>query len=145
MGQVVISAAAHPDYIPYFNFLAGREPERLLVDSDLDWGQDVNRVAAELRVRGVRHVAAALQGNADLSRYGFPSFNDLEYAEPTTGWIVISATQFAFGTSAPPFDGYRWLQAFEPVAIIGKTVRLYYIDPGGAQERNRTGPTGSVP
>jgi hypothetical protein len=58
---------------------------------------------------------------------------------------VISATQFAFGTSAPPFDGYRWLQAFEPVAIIGKTVRLYYIDPGGAQERNRTGPTGSVP
>ncbi len=129
MGQVAISAAAHPDYIPYFNFLAGREPERMLVDSDMDWGQDVNRVAAELRVRGVRHVAVALQGSADLSQHGFPSFNDLEYDEPTTGWIVISATQFAFGTSAPPFDGYRWLQAFEPVAMISKTARLYYIDP----------------
>ena len=45
----VISAANFPDHLAYFNVLAGAEPEHLLVDSDLDWGQDVNRVASELR------------------------------------------------------------------------------------------------
>jgi hypothetical protein len=133
IGEIVISADAHPDYLPYFNVFAGGKPERLLVDSDMDWGQDVNRVAAELRARDIRQVAAAIQGNADLSRHGFPPYTDLDWHQPTTGWIVISVTQFAFGTSAPPFDGYRWLEAFEPVAMIGKTVRLYYIEPLGAR------------
>jgi hypothetical protein len=27
------------------------------------------------------------------------------------------------------YDGYAWLKAFEPAATIGKTVRLYYVDP----------------
>jgi Dolichyl-phosphate-mannose-protein mannosyltransferase len=132
IGQIVASADAHPDYLPYFNVFAGRTPERLLVDSDMDWGQDVNRVAAELRARDISQVAAAIQGNADLSRHGFPPYTYLDHNQPTTGWIVISATQFAFGTGAPPFDGYRWLEAFEPVAMIGKTVRLYHVEPLGA-------------
>lgn len=34
------SALAHPDAFPYFNEAAGRQPWRLLVDSNLDWGQD---------------------------------------------------------------------------------------------------------
>ena len=148
IAEIVISADAHPDYLPYFNVFAGRNPERFLVDSDMDWGQDVNRVAAALRARGIRQVAVALQGSADLSLHGFPSYKVLEHHKPTTGWIAISVTQFAFGTSAPPFDGYRWLEAFKPVAMIGKTVRLYYIDPLGArdpQERNNAGPTGPSP
>jgi len=148
IGEVVISTGAHPDYLPYFNVFAADKPERLLVDSDMDWGQDVNRVAAELRARGVRQVTAALQGDADLSQHGFPSYKDLDYHEPTGGWIVISVTQFAFGTSAPPFDGFRGLEAFEPVAMIGKTVLLYYIDPLGARdwrERNSAGPTSPSP
>jgi len=49
IGQLGISAANFPDHLAYFNVLAGAEPEHLLVDSDLDWGQDVNRVASELR------------------------------------------------------------------------------------------------
>ena len=42
---------------------------------------------------------------------------------------MISLTQWAFGTNPPPFDGYAWLKALDPVAMIGKTVRLYYVDP----------------
>ncbi len=52
----------------------------------------------------------------------------MEWDEPTTGWIVISLTRVAFGTAAPPFDGYRWLERYTSVAMIGKTVRLYYIE-----------------
>ncbi|HYU14351.1 MAG TPA: glycosyltransferase family 39 protein [Stellaceae bacterium] len=136
-GQIAVSVLAHPDYLAYFNLLAGPRPEHLLVDSDLDWGQDVNRVATELHTRGIAQVAAALHGNADLRRHGFPSFTELQWHERVSGWIVISLTQLSFGTSAPPYDGFRWLQAFEPVATIGKTVRLYYIDAGAAAPKPR--------
>src|SRR5688572_11220445 len=39
------TATIHPDYIAYFNVLAGREPARIVTDSDLDWGQDLFRLA----------------------------------------------------------------------------------------------------
>jgi hypothetical protein len=139
LGQLGVSFTNFPDYLTYFNALAGVEPERLLVDSDLDWGQDVNRVATELRARGIGRVFAALQGNADLSRHGFPAHGDLDWYQPATGWIVISLTQWAFGTNPPPFDGYAWLKALDPVAMIGKTVRLYYVDP--AQSTPTVSPT----
>ena len=42
----------HPDYLAYFNELAGDEPERILADSDLDWGQDMLRLSARLREVG---------------------------------------------------------------------------------------------
>jgi hypothetical protein len=128
IGQVAISAAAHPDYLAYFNPLAGSRPERLLAGSDLDWGQDVNRTAAELRAREIRHVAVAMHGSANLQRHGFPPYAELEPHKPVTGWIVVSLTEWSINTNTPPFDGYRWLEAFDPVAIIGKTVRLYRID-----------------
>ena len=129
IGQLSVVAMNFPDRLAYFNLFAGAEPERLLVDSDLDWGQDINRVATELGARGIGRVFAALQGSADLSRHGFPAHGDLDWYQPATGWIVISLTQWAFGTNPPPYDGYAWLKAFEPVATIGKTVRLYYVDP----------------
>src|SRR5262249_25122127 len=36
---VVSGAIAHPDYLAYFNELGMSDPEKILVDSDLDWGQ----------------------------------------------------------------------------------------------------------
>src|ERR1035438_288822 len=42
-------AAAHPDYLAYFNELGGTHPERILVDSDLVWGQDMARLGTELQ------------------------------------------------------------------------------------------------
>jgi hypothetical protein len=42
LAQIAVSAAAHPNYIAYFNELALGKPERIRVDSDLDWGQPFN-------------------------------------------------------------------------------------------------------
>src|SRR5271157_2677216 len=42
--QLTSSIRAHPDYLAYFNEFAGQHPERILIDSDLDWGQDLLRI-----------------------------------------------------------------------------------------------------
>jgi hypothetical protein len=86
--QLVASAHAHPDYLAYFYELAGHHPERILLD--LDWGQDLLRLADTLRSRGIDEVAIAYFGTADLSRHNLPRFRLLLPYQPTTGWIAIS-------------------------------------------------------
>jgi len=126
--HVSASWAAHPDYLAYFNELAGRHPERILVDSDLDWGQDLLRLVEELRARHVERVAIAYNGSADLSRHGLPPFQRLVSHQPTTGWIAISEMLLKTG-DGPPYDGFAWLEAYEPVARVGRSIRLYYVPP----------------
>ncbi|MGZ7041362.1 MAG: glycosyltransferase family 39 protein, partial [Thermoanaerobaculia bacterium] len=41
---VLGTARAHPDYLAWFNEAAGEHPEAIVVDSNLDWGQDVFRL-----------------------------------------------------------------------------------------------------
>ena len=67
------SLAAHPDYLAYFNELAGSHPENIVVDSDLDWGQDMKRLAAKLHEVGATEVYLLPMSLGDLEKeYGFP-------------------------------------------------------------------------
>jgi hypothetical protein len=49
----------------YFNELAGRHPERILITSDLDWGQDLLRLSSTLKEKRVQFVSVAYSGEAD--------------------------------------------------------------------------------
>lgn len=119
--QVLTLWTAHPDYLPYFNE-AVSHPERVLVDSDLDWGQDLRRLewrAAEIRIPQLN---LAYRGTADLAREPLPPFVVMPPWKPVTGWVAISAL-------AKEHDpkGYAWLEAYRPIEWIGKTIELYYI------------------
>ena len=112
---------AYPDYLPYFNE-AVPQPQRVLVDSDLDWGQDLRRLelrAAQLRIP---QLSLAYRGTADLAREPLPPFVSLAARQPTTGWVAISA----LARTREPAD-YAWLDAYRPVERIGKSIDLYYI------------------
>jgi hypothetical protein len=125
--QVASSFRSHPDYLAYFNELAPR-PERILVDSDLDWGQDLKRLADTLRARDIREVSIAYNGSADLSRHGLPITRELVPFRPTSGWIAISLfclKMGKIGTRTP--DEFAWLERFEPVARVGSSIRLYHL------------------
>lgn len=129
-GWMVLSTGmAHPDYLAYFNEFADSHPERILVDSDLDWGQDLRRLSADLRTRGVTHVAIAYNGTADLSIMNLPSFKILAPCEHATGWIAVSLYKLQMSMPSVGCGGYSWLEAYEPAALIGKSIRLYRI-PG---------------
>lgn len=123
---VLEAAAAHPDHIAYFNQLAGPEPDRVLVDSNLDWGQDLYRLrdaANELRIDSLR---VHYFGTAEFAAVGLTRTRRLRPYERATGWVAASETFYAGVWSD---TALRWLHAYAPVARVGKSIRLYYIKP----------------
>jgi len=127
--QVLESARAHPQYLAYFNQLAGAHPERVLMDSDLDWGQDLDRLSDTLKARGIKRVALSIYTKADLDQHGLPEFTELAPNTPVTGWVAISAFRLYLGyLGDSPFDDFAWLRRYTPVATVGKSIYLYYIE-----------------
>ena len=85
--QIVASAGAHPDCLAYFNELAGRRPEKILITSDLDWGQDLLRLSSTLKEKRVQFVSIAYSGQAELKHVDLPPLRALEPYEKATGWV----------------------------------------------------------
>jgi hypothetical protein len=129
----VSSAAAHPDYLAYFNEVAGSHPERILVDSDLDWGQDMARLGAELQRRRVPYLHMACLYTGDDTRLGLPAWDGLEPYQPVTGWVAVSQTMLQnYGWMVSqqrnrPDLAFAWLDQYQPVGRVGKSILLYYI------------------
>ena len=121
--QVSTLGTAYPDYFPYFNELVS-DPQHVLVDSDLDWGQDLRRLERRLTDLKVTKVNLAYQGTADLSRETLPPFIRLPPRQPATGWVAITAL-----TREHEPLGYAWLNPYRPVERVGKTIDLYFIPP----------------
>ena len=125
------SLASHPDYLPYFNALAGAHPENIVVDSDLDWGQDMKRLAATLHEVGATQVYFLPMTLGDLrSEYGFPPVIDrIDPFHPMPGWNAVSLTvlkQRRLGLLGRYWNVPLWPDRVEGGKLIGKSTRLYF-------------------
>jgi 4-amino-4-deoxy-L-arabinose transferase-like glycosyltransferase len=133
-----IAMRAYPDDLAYFNMLAGAHPENVLVDSNLDWGQDLYRLRDTLAARGISDsVRVAYFGTANLTAAGVPRARALGLHETATGWVAASET-FLAGEWVG--HAYAWLLQYPPVARIGPSMRLWHIPPDHASPT-----TGSLP
>ena len=115
------SFACHPDYLAYFNCLAGDRPETIAVDSDLDWGQDLLRLSAELRRRRVDGLWIAYFGTAELERHDLPKFERLPPGVGVDGFVAISLTLLMID------EGYSWLAEHQPIARVGSSILLFEV------------------
>jgi 4-amino-4-deoxy-L-arabinose transferase-like glycosyltransferase len=122
----VVTALAHPDYISYFNEAAGSHPERIAVDSNLDWGQDLMRLADVVQGERIDHIYLSYFGTANWRKL-IPVAEELPQFTHVHGWVAISENQMAFGWPTNRRDAYTWLHAYEPVRRVGKSIRLYRI------------------
>src|SRR5512144_1847140 len=96
--QLVASARVHPDYLAYFNELAAGHPERILVDSDLDDGQDLKRLADTLRARRIPAIWLAYAGSATVAEHGLPPVRWLEPHHEVKGWVAASLYSIKLGS-----------------------------------------------
>jgi hypothetical protein len=122
---------AYPDYLAYFNE-AVPHPEEVLVDSDLDWGQDLRRLEKRAQELSLPRLGLAYRGSADPTRERLPPLVLLRPGERATGWVAISELARIQGGR-----GYAWLNAYAPRERIGKTIDLYFIGPVTAAATGR--------
>jgi hypothetical protein len=125
----ISGVAAHPDYLPWFNAFAPH-PERVLNDSNLDWGQDVLRLVRYTRREQIPQISLLLFTSADLDRLGLPPHKVIKVVEPIHGWFATSEMEIAIGETHSP-KVKKWLDgmiASKPYTRIGKSIRLYHLD-----------------
>lgn len=148
----VLSAAElahiHPHELSYFNALAGGPigGRRILSDSNVDWGVDLRRLAAELSRRRVADPTICYFGGDDVPyRIGVPDFA----AEPLVrGRVVaISAFHLALGPDYYAYHGApliaRALERLRQelaargrlIGRVGYSIDLYDLPPREAAAR----------
>lgn len=128
------SLSAHPDYLAYFNAFAGSEPERIVVESDLDWGQDIKRLGERLRELHATSVGFSPGIMLDPSQHGFPPWRWSAVDAPYPGWNAVEVTvwkeqRMGFRLQQP--NVRLWPDYVKPVERVGKSILLYYIPPQG--------------
>jgi 4-amino-4-deoxy-L-arabinose transferase-like glycosyltransferase len=125
---IVESAAAFPRYLSFFNFPSGGRGQgwKYAVDSNLDWGQDLKRLAAWLGNRGARNVCLTAFGNAPAEYYvpgAHPMPRSLEAARAAGCLVVMDVTVLKEGQA---FDGsFDWLDRLQPTDRVADSFWIY--------------------
>jgi len=125
LGWLFIGVAlAHPDYMAWFNEAAGKHPERIAVDSNLDWGQDWLRFAHVVNKRHIDFVHLLFNGTILLQ------FHDVrgDAIEPWVekpGWYGLSLQGLTMNPDARR-GAWKWLDRY-PYEMVGKGIRLYHV------------------
>ncbi|HEY8665541.1 MAG TPA: glycosyltransferase family 39 protein [Tepidisphaeraceae bacterium] len=115
----------HPDYLAFFNFLAGgpRQGERFLVDANLDWGQDIGRLAAELHspeIRGRDYTIRVFDSSTE-ALLGMLGLDPASTMRPPAGLFAISKSV----KHGLKLDNYDWLHEYPLLKHVGYSIDIY--------------------
>ncbi len=137
---LIVTLWLYPYYLAFFNALAGGPDGgwRALVDSNIDWGQDLGRLAEWLDANQVDDVWLSYFGEARPDHYGisytgldsFPPrlMNPLARPyyphDPAPGWYAISATTLQ-GVHFDNHDQFLFFRNRRPETKIGYSIFLY--------------------
>jgi 4-amino-4-deoxy-L-arabinose transferase-like glycosyltransferase len=130
---VLASILTYPFYMAYFNELTwGQAKYKYLVDSNLDWGQDLKRLSNFINDNQIDKIHIDYFGGSVPDYYINPNKIIAWHSDqgPATGWFAISAEYFQFSKFAGVKEGkwdYSWLEQFPPVTIIGDSILVFNI------------------
>jgi 4-amino-4-deoxy-L-arabinose transferase-like glycosyltransferase len=123
--------AATPNTLDYFNVLAGGQGDRILLDSNLDWGQGLKRLKRYMNREGLQKIDLAYFGHVDPAIYGI----HWEFPDPSRpGPVAVSANflhgypyaTYANGHILPiPPGVFRWVGRSPRVAELGGGIFVY--------------------
>lgn len=121
----VSTLAVHPYEIASFSALVGGVGNgwRYLLDSNLDWGQDLLRLKRTLTRLGTDRVALAYYGTADPSTYGIDAQPlGTSTAPATTTYAAVSLSMLV-----GEWPRYAWVTTYPLAARVGSSILLYRI------------------
>jgi hypothetical protein len=133
----------YPHYLSYFNLAAGG-PENggdILIDSNIDWGQDLLRLQEWMAENGVERVKLSWFGSADPAYYGL-SYNALpglprhfnlwwerpfDPDNPPPGVYAISISNL-WELPLEEKVVFPWFRAREPDDRVGYSILIYRVE-----------------
>ncbi len=139
---LIENISIYPYYLTYFNQAAGGPSGgyRYVVDSNIDWGQDLNRLAQWMDKNKIDKINLDYFGWADpgfyinykrINNISSTKYNSIENflkENPNGGYIAISAS-FFMGSFGDPNASYAWLDNYAKLTTIGNSIFIWYI-PG---------------
>jgi hypothetical protein len=127
--------AIYPHHLSYFNAIAGgpSRGDRYLLDSNIDWGQDLKFLRRWQREHGDPPICLAYFGTADAAYYGVPHNGipftweaDKRAALDCVGAISVTLLHDLYLKPG----AYRWLRDMQPMGRAGYSIRLYDLRKG---------------
>lgn len=146
LSLILIALWLYPSYLGYFNLLAGGPANgyNILVDSNVDWGQDLLRLKAWMAENGVASVKLAWFGTARPHYYGL-TYEPLpgspqnlhlwwdvpfDPLNPPDGVYAISASMLWELPLQDDKHVFTWFRAQEPTTRIGSSLFIYDVQAG---------------
>jgi 4-amino-4-deoxy-L-arabinose transferase-like glycosyltransferase len=144
LSLLLIDGWIHPHYLSYFNLAVGgpANGHRILVDSNIDWGQDLLRLQHWMAEEEIDQVKLAWFGTADPDYYGLhyeplPGFPRSQFisqwteppfnpAAPQPGIYAISVSSL-WELPLADKNVYPWFREREPDHRIGYSILIYEI------------------
>ncbi|MCG3148156.1 MAG: hypothetical protein PCFJNLEI_01598 [Verrucomicrobiae bacterium] len=129
---------AYPSPLAFFNVFVGgpQNGDKYLVDSNLDWGQELKGLKRWMDSNEVKHIHLCYFGSADPAYYGIQytplpgnGFMDAGKLPTEPGYVAISATNLRgvyFTEQLRQF--YAPLLKQKPVRRIGYSILIYRVD-----------------
>jgi len=143
---IAIALWIHPHYLAYFNMLAGGPDNgwQALVDSNIDWGQDLGALKGWMDENEVEQVYLSYFGEArpdyyDINYIGLdswpprlmnPETRPFYPPNPAPGIYAISATMLQ-GVMSADHDQFAYFRDRDPIAKLGYSIFLYEVEPYG--------------
>ena len=133
---ILTPIAAYPSYTSYFNESVGGSENgyKYVTDSNTDWGQDLKRLKEFVDERPqIEKIHVDYFGGGNIPYY-FGNKYILWYDSKRpveTGWYAISTNYLQSSIHSDKNtikNNYAWTLEYEPVAMIGKSILIYYAD-----------------
>lgn len=135
---VLTSPRFHPHHLAYFNALAGGPVGGRvhLLDSNIDWGQDLWLLADFVRQEQIDEIGLAYFGTLPPAEFGIPYYVPPRIPQKP-GWYAVSVNYLGGrphvlrhpdGSSRLAGLGeFSYFRRFRPVARIGYSIELFHI------------------
>lgn len=135
---LLLSLRYHPHHLAYFNESAGGPVagRKHLLDSNLDWGQDLAGVKEYVESHNIEDLHLAYFGTLAPDEFGL-RYRLPPVRQPQPGWYAISVNYVQgrphvvrdeTGQFQPVgLDAFGYFRFFEPKACIGYSIDLYHL------------------